>query len=243
MAPTPILVIGDEELFIEFMGRFSPADNRLLFAADLHEALGHCQTSQPELFVLPLDRGGQELTSILTEAVRLDAQVLGLSGNGGDQPPDFVTRLVQEGDLEAAYTAVAELLEERRRWPRIHHQLTVEVDGVGTLRSVSISATSIFVASEAPLEPGNQVTISVLVSDGELSGRAEVTRVGIGEDGNLGMVLAVSPDSATLCHFLESLVRQLLQHEHARRAKNHQDLPPAPVAAADPLGEHQLSSS
>ena len=119
MQPTPILVIGDEDLFIEFMGRFSPRDNQLLFAADLHEALKHCQTSQPEMFVLPLDRGGQELTSILTEAVRLDAQVLGLSANGGDHPPDYVTRLAPMGDVEAAYTAAAELLEERRRWPRI----------------------------------------------------------------------------------------------------------------------------
>ncbi len=240
MAPTPILVIGDEELFIEFMGRFSPRDNRLLFASDLTEALGHCRTSQPELFVLPLDRNHQELSSILTEAFRLDAQVLGLSSNGGD-PPEYVTRLASPGDLEAVYTAAAELLQERRLRPRIRHQLTVDVDGLGSLRSVSLNATSIFVATEAPLDPGVQVTISLRVSDGELSGRAEVTRVGIGEDGNLGMVLVVSPDSATLCHFLESLVRQLLQHEHARQEQSR-DLPPAPVAPADPLNEHQISS-
>ena len=240
LAPTPILVIGDEELFTEFMGRFSPRDNRLLFASDLTEALGHCRTSQPELFVLPLDRNHQELTSILTEAFRLDAQVLGLSSNGGE-PPEYVTRIAPSGDVEAVFTAAAELLQERRQRPRIRHQLTVDVDGLGTLRSVSLNATSIFVATEAPLDPGVQVTISLRVSDGELSGRAEVTRVGIGEDGNLGMVLVVSPDSATLRHFLESLVRQLLQHEHARRLEDR-DLPPAPVAPVDPLSEHQLSA-
>jgi chromosome segregation ATPase len=226
---TRIVVVSDEELFIEFMERFSPKTIQLHYAADLTEASQYCEDTSLGLLVVPVD-GPQSLglEPLLTETACCDVRVLGLGDNDGPSKLPQVDRVAPAADHEAVFRAAAELLNERRSWPRVAYELTVEIGGMGSLVTSTISAVSLFVETSAPLEVDQRLKIRLRHGSRAPGGEATVVRVGLGESGNMGMVLAVTEESKDLRAFLETKLREALRFEHRRQQGAH-DLPPAPV--------------
>ena len=224
---TRIVVVSDEELFIEFMERFSPKSIQLLYAASLTEASQHCSNEALGLLVVPVDGQGQALGPLLTETACCDVRVLGLGDTDGLSEFPQVDRVAPAADHEAVFRAAAELLNERRSRPRVAYELTVEIGGMGSLVTSAISAVSLFVETSTPLEVDRRLKIRLRHGGRAPGGEATVVRVGLGESGNLGMVLAVTEESTDLRAFLEKMLREALRFEH--RQQGAPDLPPAPV--------------
>jgi hypothetical protein len=201
-----IVVVSDEELFVEFMERFSP--KQLQYAANLTEACSHCANS-PGVMVVSVDQPSKQLDLLLRYAALSDVRVLGLVRQAGAGKGLPVDRLVPADNSELVFRAAAELLNERRNYPRVELQLALEVEGVGTVHTSTVSAVSLFVETEAVLETGRQVALQIPAGSGVIRGEATVARVGLGDSGNVGMVLAVSGDAA--CAFLRDRVRDALQ--------------------------------
>ena len=78
---TRVVVVSDEELFIEFMERFSPKTIQLQYVASMTEAAQLCTNGDLGLLVVPVDGEPQQLELLLTETACADVRVLGL----GDQ--------------------------------------------------------------------------------------------------------------------------------------------------------------
>jgi len=222
--PTGIVVVSDEELFVELMERFSPQTHLVQYADSLTEASGYCANS-PGLMVVSVDQPSAELDQLLNNCSLNDVRVLGLYQQAAS--PDLpVDRVAPAGNRGLVCRAAAELLNERRSYPRVPLQLSVEVEGLGRAYSSTASAVSIFIETEAILEAGSQVAIQIPHGAGVVSGAATVVRAGLGDSGNVGMVLAVSGEAVSA--FLRERVREAL------KAYYEQWMAQAPPQQAEP---------
>jgi DNA repair exonuclease SbcCD ATPase subunit len=240
--PTGIVVVSDEELFVELMERFSPQTHLVQYADSLTEASGYCANS-PGLMVVSVDQPSAELDQLLNNCSLNDVRVLGLYQQAAS--PDLpVDRLAPVDHRELVCRAAAELLNERRSYPRVPLQLSVEVEGLGRAYSSTASAVSIFIETEAILEAGTEVAIQIPHGAAVVSGAATVVRAGLGDSGNVGMVLAVSGEAVSA--FLRERVREALKayYEQWMAQAPQQQAQARPAQAPQPEPDyHELNVS
>ena len=110
---TTIVVVEAEEIFVEFLERFSPERHSVLFAALPAEAKKICESQQPRLLVVVFadDEVGPDLDQVLVTATAKGARVIGLT-TGPQNLDTRADRLVPRGHVERVVAEAQLLLEE-----------------------------------------------------------------------------------------------------------------------------------
>ena len=218
-----ILVVGDEESFVKFIGHFSPSRYGVLYAKDLDHALKHLENKQPRLVVLSTDQA-KDLTPMLKEAKDKGASLLGIArSRPTSATAALLDAIVDAGADDQLVEAANELLKERRRSPRVVVELPVQIEGIGAAEAKVASDRSLFVATEAPLERGKQVKLTIEGSDKPMACSARVARVGKGESGHEGVVLEIIDAPAECQAYLQGLVHWVTVIEHYQQTASASD--------------------
>jgi hypothetical protein len=219
-----IVIVGDEELFVEFLGGF-PQDCAILFASDLAEAERHCAAHTPRLIVIARGVSSEGLVQLVDLVHRRGGLALGV----GDLPKDSLDVLVPADDRREVLRAARELLGERRQLARANVELAVEVLGESPTVASDITAEAIFVPREPPLAVGEKVPLAIMVDSQRLECTADVGRVGRGGSGSTGMVLRIPEQAANVRDFLDSSTQRALILERFCGAGGP-DAPPDKIA-------------
>jgi hypothetical protein len=225
-----ILVVGDEESFVKFIGHFSPSRYAVLFAKNVDHARKHLENKQPRLVVLNTDQA-KDLAPMLKEAKAKGAALLGIArGRPTTETTALVDAIVEAGATDQLVETANELLKERRRSPRVVVALPVQIEGIGAAEAKVASNRSLFIATEAPLERGKQVKLTIEGSDKPMACSARVARVGKGESGHDGMVLEITDAPAECQAYLQGLVHWVTVIEHYQQTAGAADaILPEPI--------------
>jgi tetratricopeptide (TPR) repeat protein len=208
-----ILVVGDEESFVKFIGHFSPSRYAVLYAKNLDHARKHLQSKQPRLVVLGTDQA-EALAAMLKEAKAQGAALLGIARGKPSSAAELLDVIVEAGAADQLVAAANELLKERRRGPRVVVELPVQVEGIGAAEAKVASDHSLFIATDKPLERGKQVKLTIEGSDKPMVCSSRVARVGKGESGHHGMVLEITSAPDACKAYLQGLVHWVTLLEH-----------------------------
>jgi tetratricopeptide (TPR) repeat protein len=208
-----ILVVGDEESFVRFIGHFSPSRYAVLYAKNLDHARKHLKSKQPRLVVLGTDQA-EALSTLLKEAKAQGAALLGIARGKPSPAAELLDVTVEAGAADELVAAANELLKERRRSPRVVVELPVQVEGIGAAEAKVASDRSLFVATDTPLEQGKQVKLTIEGSDKPMACTSRVARVGKGESGHQGMVLEITSAPEACKTYLQGLVHWVTLIEH-----------------------------
>lgn len=228
-AQVAVVLVGEEDLFLDLLQRFPARRYPVVFANDLKEAGDRFKLYHPQVLIVPAGSGIDvpATAEVVRTARRRDTKVIGL-GKVDELPADLAELLDEvtpEGDVNALLEAVAAALRERRIAPRANIDVLLTISGLGDLRATVISGRSLFVPTDSPLKTGRMAQIDVDAGSARLRCWARVVRVGEGEQGQHGMVLGIGEREHAIRAFLDGLVRGALLLERAE------------VGSQDPVSE------
>lgn len=217
-----IVLVGEEEAFIDLFQHFPPRRYPLIFARDLGEALEFCEAQRPPLLILPLAAASDE--SQLLRALRrlraLEVRVIGLTREQLPSEPlaKLFTCVHDASDTPALLRSTAALLGERRAAPRASMEVELSLAGHGKAMATVISGRSLFVPGVLSVRTGQLVQLRIEASHARLQCWASVVRVDAGEAKGSGAVLGIAEKDRDVRAYLEGLVRGVLLLEHAELA-------------------------
>ncbi len=235
MAPRlAILVVENEEVYIDFLQRFDSEDYQLVFASDLSEGRDICQKHRPKLIIVSvLDYlDNSYMLETLRFFRRYKTKVIGLStlGKIGDELHDLLDRTVPVNDLDQLFDTTARLMDERRRAPRAQIDLPVRIGDLGELKATVVSGRTLFIPTDKSLRIGQMVQLIVPTGPTDLRCWATVIRANREDSKTPGLVLSVSAQAMDVRAYLSGLVRGALLLKHADQAGERQiDLLPPSV--------------
>jgi len=213
---TVILIIEDEQLFVDLMDSFSPQRYTLVFASNFAEARTQCGPPTPRLVIARATDLGAELKALLDSARSRGAKLLGLTLP--DVEADFgFDHVARRDDLVQVVLEARDLVQERRRSPRAEMTFPVEVAQMGTVTVTRISSRSMFIPGESTLEPGQEVLIEVASGKQVLACNARVVRKATGDAAEAGTVLEIPDEARDMQQLFDALVRQSIMLQHLQQ--------------------------
>ena len=213
--PATILVVQQEEVFSDFLQHFPAGRYALLYAAGPAEAMALCETRKPKLLILPTGGACEGLAEALAEVSRVEAPIIGLvePDEQNTEPPPKIDRLVAKDDIEAIVAVATELVNERRKQPRVVVEFPVRIgeEGAGVARD--LSASFLQINTREKVTEGQELEVEIGWGDEPKQFKATVTRVQSSMLGEAVVVLEVE-DVPETREYLDRLVRKILEVEH-----------------------------
>ena len=212
-----VLVVGDKQVFTEFLRSLSCDHFEVCFVEGASDALSLGSLRNLRLVAAPLDMQGAKLADAIKEVSGDTVTTLGIDQGpveGLEVTPDSFDQVVARTDLNGLAAVARKLLEERRKRPRVMVEFPVRLGPNGTGNVKDISATSLRVLTMMPLEVGEQVVVEIGENVAPFSFEATVGRVMRSVRGQNALVLHIQEDDDPTCQYLEQLVQKVMEVQY-----------------------------
>jgi hypothetical protein len=214
----PILVVlKDEDLFAEFRRHFSARQFELVHAVDKEQALAMASIRNLRLALVPLDTEGIELAGALKHISTRGVRVIGTGTKeemASVADSHLFDGLAPRADLELVLDRVRELLNERRKRPRVAVEFPVGLGDRGEGVAREVSANALVVTTMMPLSAGDQVAVEIGWGEEPVKFEATVGRADRALLGQTSLVLHLPEQAAEAREYLDQLVQKIFEVQH-----------------------------